>query len=670
MISTYFASVVVFFSASLLFVAELTIGKTMLPRFGGSAEVWAQSLFFFTVVVFLGYGCVYLLSRMQSLRALPVYKTILVTALVWSVGVLFLKPEYFFLGEVPLLMQLTVWYAPLIFLLATTSPVMQFWVAQTASYRGYSISNIGSAVGLCIFVFVLEPLFTMSAVRLMLAVLLVVFGLIYVRVLRTATMPALEHTEWPRGSRAMVVAYAAVPTYILVAATTYLSHLVAPIPLLWVVPLALYLWGIVRAFRGNTSLSAYEVMLVVLSVVLLMLTPPTWALTWVAALCVLALVGMGSVYGNAVAYAHRPPHASLPLFYVFFSLGGMLGTFLASIVSPLLFSDYLEIPVSIALMLVAVAAPHAIRVSTKYRVAALGALVVLFLGIVSWFVYSDALSAAPREGFTQYKARNFYGVTTVARHKGTTMLFHGRTLHGMQVNEADIEYTPHLYYGKSSGIGRAFSRLQRTSEELSVGVVGLGAGALGAYCRERDRFTFFEIDPAMESVARTYFSYLAHCTDSKVHIGDGRLLLAREAQQGSSQYDLLILDAFSDDVIPPHLLSREALALYKARVTDQGVIAFHISNRYVNLLPMLVSLAFDGKLAVTVVADMGDEASATVASVWVLMCPSAYIFNETEFSDIQLSLPSTRAQVWTDEYASTLPYIVLPSRVTTFFSRE
>lgn len=659
---TLLVSLIIFLSACVLFIEELVIGKSMLPLYGGSAEVWAQSLFFFTLVIFIAYWYAYLLARWGHRHALILHIWIVSSALTWSLYVLLVGVTL--PTGIPLLLRLFVLYGPLIFVLGTTSPVMQFWVRESGSYRGYSLSNIGSLMGLGLFPFVLEPLVSLTVLQWCVAMVLMYYGLALALILskqQGQSESAPKISQWPQMHRWLVSVLTALPAYVLVSTTTAITHFISPLPLVWIFPLGLYLCGISYAFlgRGTSVWSALAV--VVTALLTLWVTPAPWELTFIAVLCALLLVFFVSVRAHAYAYALRPPHRELPLFYVYFALGGALGTFGASMVSPYIFNNYWEIVLGLVLSL----AMGMYGLLSHRRPHMQGLFVVPAVlcaasAVMWWFVVNNRLSVVPVDATLLYQSRTMYGVVAVADSADTRLLLHGRTLHGMQIQTPSSQALAHvLYYGTHSGIGKAFAFLDRTQQKgISVGIVGLGAGGLSAFCRPQDSFTYYEIDPSIESVARTYFTYLEYCKNTETRVGDGRLLL--EKRKDDIHHTLIVIDAFSDDVIPHHLLTREALASYHAVLAQDGIIAFHVSNRYVNLVPVLSRLAMDARDTFTIVADPGRQTDSTVGSVWVLMSRDPDVFSSREFADIHLSLSVPAGRVWTDDHASILPFVVFP----------
>lgn len=674
---------VVFLSAFLLFLAEPMIGKRLLPYFGGSSSVWAVSLLFFTTTLFLGYLYVFFLTKM-SVRvqvifhsALALVSGALLLILVRSWHALFpplaevhgamrgTGPEYVLLGVLVSAVGLP------LFLLSTTSPLLQYWWARVSGrepYRLYALSNFGSFIGLALFPFVIEPTLPLRSAEglwiaaflayALLAILIAFFSLSHIRHDdETAKSPSPEAApSWL--SLLGVMLLAALPAFLLVAVSTHITQAIAPMPLLWTIPLALYLATLVLAFAG-WGVSRFVALVTFLSAL--------WAYHhfWsgpdaipLQILSALALLFFGGLLAHARLYALRPATPHLPLFYAVFAFGGALGTLLAGFAAPLIFTGFTEYPLGIAL--VAVIALLFLDLAFFPRILSerhvLLARAVLLVVALALFI--DA--ALGNNDVPTVAVRDFYGVTRVTFPPGAVMLMHGGTLHGYQAADPEWRFVPTSYYAPSSGVGRAlrFARAEAKERPLRIGIVGLGSGTLASYCAPGDTFVFYEINETMVRVAREYFSYLAHCPGADVRIGDARLTLEEEQTARSDGYDMLAIDAFSDDTIPAHLLTREAILLYLSRLSDEhGILALHISNRYLDLAPVILQAALDLRLSYLSVLDSPADNPLAGPSHWVLLSRKEAAFSSSAFSGVASGLETTEGPLWTDDFASLLPLI-------------
>jgi hypothetical protein len=293
------------------------------------------------------------------------------------------------------------------------------------------------------------------------------------------------------------------------------------------------------------------------------------------------------------------------------------------------------------------------------------ALVAIAVICIATYAHDMRVRQADIEGVRE---RNFYGVTRIVTGEETRRLNHGTTLHGEQFLDSAREFTPTSYYSLASGVGRAIS-LQRALHKgvgLHIGVVGLGTGTLASYCGPEDTLTYYEIDERMVRIATTAFTFLAQCPQAEVRMGDGRLSLATESD--TTQYDVLAIDAFSDDSVPTHLVTEEAVRVFLSRVADDGILAIHTSNRYIDLTSVIVRIAENIGTPVTVVQDSGDLEGAS-ASVWILLSPSYRIVASPSLSGV-VQHPEAGTPLWTDAYTPVLPVLFTPitwERVTNYF---
>lgn len=629
----------VFLSALLLFMLEPFIGKALLPWFGGMPSVWSTCLLFFQVSLFAGYAYSHVLVHRLSQRAQVTVHLVLVgaalaalgtQALLWHVPVLpglGLKPPN---SEWPLLRLLVLLGLTVglpFFTLSTTGPLAQAWFARvapgTSPYRLYALSNAGSFLALLGYPFLVEPTLTLrqqgwgwAAGFAMFAVGVAAMGRARWRAGPSATAEVASSGHRTRKAHfAFWTLFAMVPSIMLMAVTNQLSQEVAVSPFLWVVPLALYLLSFILTFESTRwyarapFLGALIVLLVGAFVV--SSRQGSLGLGWqIAGLLVVLFVT--SMFCHGELARRRPPVEQLTTFYLAVSLGGAVGAIFVPLVAPLLFNNYYELDVSFVLAwLVAMATLAADQGSIFHgprrrlvRAGAAGYLYLLlflvFLRVHHW--QRDALEVR----------RNFYGLLKVSRQcepgspPTCAMLeVNGRTIHGLQLEDPLRRREATSYYTPRSGVGRVMAHhpARLAGRPMRIGVVGLGVGTLAAYGQTGDTLRFYEINPAAIELARAgnpYFTYLA---DSRAAIemvfGDARLSLERELKDEAPQrYDLLVIDAFSSDAIPAHLLTREAIALYRAHLAGvDSILAIHVSNRNLELAPLVWSLAEQSGLA-------------------------------------------------------------------------
>lgn len=696
-----------FVGAGLLFSVQPMVAKMLLPLLGGSAAVWNTAMVFFQLVLLLGYAYAHFaVSRLRprthrlvqvGLISLPLIVLPIAVPAGW-IAPSTTSP----LGWV--LITLLVMVGAPFFALATLSPTLQRWLAETDHpsagnpYFLYSASNAGSLLSLLAYPLVLEPLLDVPAqTRLWTAfyvtLMIMIGAAAWLARPRSTTddgTPAavLDGGERPSWRRRGFWVYAAfVPSALMLAVTRHISTDVASFPLLWVVPLSLYLLTFVIAFRGEpVNEVRFAAGTLRFTVIALVLGWGQLRSTWL--LIVLPLV----VFTAAALMAHgrlmlaRPAPARLTEFYLWISIGGAAGGVFASLIAPTVFDSILEYPIALALALtlLPVAKDRLQRRTTIVAFAAVALAVVAALvrrsgnmdpaivlaAVVSVVAFAllrktkvftivmVILIAAPLLGRSGdlLTDRTFFGVHRVSETaSGTHILWHGTTIHGVQANFG--EPTPALpsnYYHPSGPIGQLLLD-RRARPELDVAVLGLGAGTLSAYSRPGDHYTFYEIDPVVLEIARdpNMFTYLEEAEGEVTHvIGDGRIML----DLAEERYDLIVLDAFSSDSIPTHLITEEAVRGYAERLREDGLIAVHISNRHLDLEPVIGRLAEElGFVAYAQHYFPPTEAldEGALPTRWVVLAPSVEALQGLE-ADAAWQPARRDAALWTDAYTSIL----------------
>jgi hypothetical protein len=651
-----------FSSAALLFLVQPLTARLVLPLLGGSPAVWNTCMLVFQMLLLAGYLYAHaaphwLGERRQALVHLAVL------ALPWLVLPIALRPGW----SPPVAGSPVVWLAGVLlvavglpfFAVATTGPLLQRWFAATGHPAGrdpyflYAASNLGSLLGLFAYPFLLEPLlrlgeqaWTWSAGYALFLLQASVSAAALWRSPGSHSLAATESTlrrplAWRHRGRWLLLAF--VPSSLLLSVTLHLTMDVAPIPLLWVVPLALYLLSFVLAFARRPWLSAKalgrNMPVFVLLVVLAMLSEATQPAMLLLPLH-MALLFWVALFCHTSLAEERPPAAQLTEFYLWLSIGGALGGAFNALLAPLLFRGLAEYP--IVLVLACTLRPPEGKPARPGRIdprwldvllplglAGLAALLVLavhaagvppgplrrgllfllpvvvcytFLSRPFRFAFGIAVLLAVgalhegTHGSIVYRERSFFGVhrVTLDPTRSFHILVHGNTEHGRQNLDPQFRHEPLTYYYRDSPIGKLIAALDAAGQLHRVGVVGLGAGALCCYAHTGQEWTFYEIDPAVIHIAcdSGLFTFWKDCAVRPMLVpGDARLTL----QQSHERYDLLVIDAFSSDAIPLHLLTREALAIYQAHLSDHGVLAFHISNDYLDLAPILGDLAGDAQ---------------------------------------------------------------------------
>lgn len=645
-------AVTIFASASLVFMVQPMVAKLVLPLLGGSPSVWNTSIAFFQTALLAGYFYAHALQRISSIK---VQAGVHVAALAAAALVLPLHVSGLF-GEPSsnhpslwLLGVLAVSVGAPFAVLSATAPLVQAWHARTIHaetgaepYALYAASNLGSLLALLAYPAVVEPL---SALRTQTVgwsigyggfiVLMAALAFFVTRVRAAAAdASAVEATPRPTWRMRLTwVALAALPSSLMLGVTTYLTTDVASAPFLWVIPLALYLATFIIAFSEKPLISeSMTLLLQAAAVAACAVLIPLDAQNFVFQFFVhVAAFFLTALMCHQALVARRPDPSHLTEFYLWMSLGGVVGGAFNAFLAPVIFNNVWEYPLVLVLACLArpghgpvqlwrwllftlgvVACISAVVLASRAGVdnivrAALGVAVValflirrrmiVFFGLIALLSISTELVADRVDVRTAW--RSFFGVLRQSempvRELGgqVKMLSHGTTLHGAQAISPDFVCRPLVYYAPETPIGQVFVTKMIDPRPLTIGAVGLGTGAVSAYTRPGDRLTFFEIDPLVIRISTDprYFSYTTQCAKGKIDyvVGDARLTLAK---QPAGAYDILLIDAFSSDAVPAHLLTVEAVTGYLSKLKPDGVLILHLSNRNLDLIGPAMAVAY------------------------------------------------------------------------------
>ncbi len=706
------------------------IGKQLLPLAGGTPAVWTTCLVLFQALLLAAYAYADGATKLRPRAQRVLHLLLLGAGAAWLVfgGMLAPRAELFPADAttplLPLLLVVFLAVAGPYAVLSTTAPLLQSWFAKISHnnpYPLYAASNAGSFVGLVSYPFLVEPYLTLAEQRLAWSLgfavcvgLIVVCGLIPIRKLEPYAA-APESTDIPLSLPAWkCLAYAALPSSLLVSVSTHLTTDLAPMPLLWVVPLGLYLLSFVWVFASwpprARRFAGRVVPMILCFLIVALLTGATEPIVLVALVHLSALVGVALLCHGELA-THRPPPSGLTRFYFLISLGGVLGGLLTAVVAPIVFQNFgnLEYPIAVLLAALvrppdAISTPHRKRSDAIWPLAlgAFTAFLVVGLPIVLgepdaadpaaelinrvvrgglsfgipaaiafalvWRPVRFALcltgvylagSLAPSgHGKVLQTERNFFGTLRITQSDDGqfTRIVHGTTQHGQQFTNQRTRPEPLMYYHRKGPLGRLFAGAPRPWPK--VGVVGLGCGAMAAYAQPGDAWDFYEINPTVVRFANDtrYFTYLEQCQGTtRIILGDARRQLLNAPDAG---YDLLVLDAFSSDAVPAHLLTREAFALYRQKLRPDGVLALHVSNRYLDLVPLVARLAIDGdaRCVVRVDADLDvgeqEKAQGKFPSIWVFIAPTIDALGKQTAA--RQPVAPTPGPLWTDDHSNLL----------------
>ncbi len=678
----------VFLGAFLLFTLEPLVGRLLLPEFGGAFHVWTTSLMFFQALLFLAYAWAHLVAPRIGR----------VHAILWLLPLLVLPPGQ---GEITgehdvlaLLWALVRSCALPFVALATTSVTAQAWLARSSlpgkesPYFLYALSNVGSLAALVLYALVIEPLVGLSIQRVVWSVAFGVWVLSGVLAWRATTpsagkLPTKEveadpearptQDAEPRPSGATIaywIVLSACPSALLMAVTNLIAIDAGNVPLVWVVPLALYLLTFVWAFGDPPPGQATRVPPAVLriwphfaAVGLFFWSGADTGSTWMEILLHAGIFFVITLAAHTELYRVRPAAQHLTLFYLVMSFGGWVGGAFVALVAPTLFTRLLEYPLSVIALGLAMLSWRATDLKRWIQTPGVRAIAISLVVLIGVIAFQVARGVTRGSGSDRVVAtdRSFYGIYQVleTRRGGALMrdLVSGTTCHGRQFMDAPGRAEPLSYYHREGPLGDVMRALRtdRAGAPLTIGAVGLGVGAAAAYVEPADRMTFYEIDAADVAFAERYFHYLEDARgEVDTVVGDARVRL-RELEH-SPEWDLLLVDAFAGDAIPTHLVTLEAVELDRSLVRSDGYLLFHISNRYYDLLPVLARIASELDVPAAFERDLNDLAVGQDPAVYFLFAPSdAAIDPLLAEGWVRVSPELGRdAWLWTDDHVNTL----------------
>jgi len=672
----------IFLAAFLLFLVEPMAAKQLLPIFGGSAAVWITCLVFFQTALLCAYLYAHWLTRSPAhprpirwILHLALLAIAAASAIFWST--LSPAPQLQGLGEQsPVLAIFSALLASIglpFLALGATSPLLQVWLARIETngvpWRLFALSNLASLLALALYPAYIEPNFTLHTQRVLWTATFLLFAALCSFLTwktREATSsqaavaagPALQPTPLSRKLLWLLLPMGAAMQ--LSAITSHLTENIAAIPLLWILPLAVYLITLILAFqfpRLTPRWLIVRLLAVFLASLAYTLSQPDGSFPLKISIpFLLAELFFAALFLHTEAYRLRPNSDSeATLFYLLFAAGGALGSFLTGIASPLIFNFNFDLAIA---YLITAALAFAVLWSTGWGPRLLWATAVVLLAGLIVFLHTAY------ERNTPVAVRNFYGSLRVRQTVGypgaeIRTLSNGTIQHGMQIFSADLRTTPTTYYAYDSGIGLTL-RNCCPGRPRNVGVVGLGTGTLAAYGQPGDRFRFYEINPAVPTIAQDVFTYLRE-SHAQITIvpGDARTSLTRELAENHPQsFDVLVIDAFSGDAIPLHLLTTQALELYKRHLAPGAVLAIHISNQHVDLEPEVALLAQATGFKAMRVASPSNPERGEFSATWMLLSQSPDFFSIPEiFNNAHQPTRNPRVRAWTDDYSSLLPIL-------------
>ena len=659
--------------AFLVFQVQPIISKCVLPWFGGTPAVWTTCMLFFQILLFAGYLYAHVLRTFCH----PILQAIIHISLL-ALASLALpiepsdawKPSGSESPTVYLLTMLARHVGLPYFVLSSTGPLVQAWLSfrdnSERVYRLYALSNAGSLFALLSYPFLFEPIFSVSTQStlwsLLFCLFVVVQGYVAVSLFRLGPNQKPSSKSESKSNQPATVSWQTQATWIalpalasvmLLVVTNHVCQDIAVVPFLWVLPLSLYLASFIVCFDSPQWYQPKPIAAVTLVTLGLIqgksLLPGSIQLIAEAACYMLMLLGTCLLCHGEVARL-KPAAERLTKYYAMLSAGGALGGIIVAVICPLLLNNHAELPFFVSLVtaltfLLFFACTTWRQTQydwTKASRLKYGAIALLIAPIVTMAFASKNRTIASQ--------RNFFGVLRVREKPLGVCLVHGSTLHGMQRFEPH-QSQPTTYYGYESGVGHVFAELQSERKSMRIGIVGLGCGVLTTYGRATDHFDLIEINPAVIEIADAHFTFMRDCPSQLTrHLGDGRLVLER---MHDAKFDLLVLDAFSSDAIPAHLLTREAMQLYRQRLTTSGVLAIHTSNNHLELAPLVHNLSHDAGLESRMIEGIGDESIGTTHSTWMIIAqPGHDVFSAPSLAAARKATPQELrdAPLWTDQH--------------------
>lgn len=717
----------------LLFLVQPMIARMALPRLGGAPAVWNSAMLVYQALLLAGYAYAHRLAKEPARRQAIIHIALFAVALLWlPIGLASLQPpaDGSPIFWVPWLLTASI--GPLFFVVSAQAPLMQRWYALSGNkgepYALYAASNIGSFAGLIAYPLIVEPFTTLHSQKWIWSIIylgLMAFVIMCaVKLWRTDVSPVETITvpternkiSWKR--RLYWIALAAVPSGLMLSTTSHLTTDLVAMPLLWVIPLGIYLLSFSVAFADDQRpaywISRFAPLVMVISGTFVFVVWGKAAINGLVAS--LSLLFFVAVSLHNEMYRTRPAASELTSFYLMMSVGGVIGGLFCAIIAPLLFDWTWEHPIlillaalllpkisvlpfghnkpklpwimlglgCIALILglvggisepVTTSLPKVVLATTVIVLAvAVAGFRIPFLLAVAGLLITNGGWYSLQQSYAGVRMRSYFGTYTVNSSESGQVrwLNHGTTMHGMQL--LDEPTRPISYYPVTSGVGIALTKAPELyGPNARVGVVGLGTGTLACYRKPGQFWQFFEIDPLVIEIARErkIFSFLEKCApDVPIQLGDARLTLTTVPQ---GQFDILALDAFSSDSIPLHLLTKEAFATYRRALKPDGLLLVHISNRYINLNPVVAAEARANGWHAALRHDSPTEALIAKGdrpSQWIALSPDAGKLaqltgkvdaRKSKYHDADqwIALDPASKSAWTDDYASVLPHLSL-----------
>ena len=657
-------------SAFLIFNLQPMISKIILPFFGGSSYIWITCLIFFQSLLLSGYAASHFIAKNMNLAKQVVFYALLIilSLLLIPIQIRFIHTDSYPVAAI--LMLLFVSAGLPYFLLSTTSPTVQHWIVAEKKNRArnpyvqYAVSNAGSLAGLLSYPFVIEPFLSNSRQTklwswgyIFYTLLLVACLIRYISASRNIAPPVSSNPgsyhdqNFEKISAQTKIKWlyqAMIPCASLVVFTNYMTVDIANFPLLWVLPLCVYLISFIICFLwpavsrpGPIRTVSVLVPVVVMSFILF--GNINAALVWKILVSLISLFSI-CMYFHGNLEQSKPEPKYLTFFYLYLSTGGCLGGILAGVVAPMMFSSIVEFHLVIISSFLFMLWPYVAKTRKKIRIVFQTAIWLLVAATyLSQEVFlPPSLVLQDRSFYGTYRVVDYQAIS--GKHLAHRILYMGTTNHGGQARDPENKLYPIAYYHEYTGVGKS---LLKIPDLKNIGMVGLGTGVLALYGKKGQHFDFFEIDPIVVDIAKQHFDNLkASAADIRYYVGDARITLR---EMPKSHYDMLVMDAFSSGAIPTHLLTLEAMQELLETLKTDGLILYHISSRYLNLLPVLVCNAQKLGLFIKINENSPIKSTLKLSAKWVVLTKSKLKLNMLVQDDPTWKTPPNDEICWTDE---------------------
>lgn len=679
----YFSAI--FLAAFLFAHIQPLISKYILPWYGGAAWVWIVSVLFFQAILLISYLYAHLLSKYFSKKIQVIIHLILLASSLTSLQALPNKDWFLDINLMPSIEILLIYSGTVglqLILLAATSPLLQKWFSESVSkksvYKLYAVSNIGSLLAFLSFPFILEPLLSINLQANIWIITYVLFLLltcfVAAKFWQSKSLPQIKKvkTKIKRKKIFLWLGLPLITSILLLAMTAKITEDISAVPMLWLAPLSLFFFSYIVAFNSKKQkqqLNTAYLALGFLLLALIYLSSLTASIVWTI-LCYLVFLFLIFLILHTRLYQSRPKPEHLTTFYFIISLGSVLGSFFVAVIAPLIFDSYIEYPL---MMIISITTAVYIfyknedsdiyHIFDKFKqkkyfliiVILMTAHIVLIQQNSIFNQFSDDLQKQ-----TIQTSRNFYGVleitTEIDNNQEIKILTSGTTLHGIQYTNSDLKKTPTSYYSQNTGVGLAITKISQ-DQNIKLAGIGLGVGTIAAYGKTNDQYTFYEINTEVINYSQKHFSFIKDSpAEIEIISNDARIAMEK---QGPQNFDIIVLDAFNSDSIPVHLLTKQAFETYFKHLKQDGIVAIHITNRYLNLEPIILKHAQYFDLDYVYLINYGDTDSQNLKSDWFLLSKNKQILSslkQSEFSQ-KLNYNLDKYKQWTDDYSNLLQII-------------